>query len=154
MIVQRWWFLFRLVIALCVVGYSGYASWIYWNYSSLDAQVPFKKIRWSILERDEETFLYHVSYSYLVEDALYEHNEIFKKPVFINLLGAQHALSDFSKEYSAAWISSKNPSYSSLQKTFPVKELVSTAVLWLIFFYFVFLGKYYVYRYKSYHPEK
>lgn len=154
MIVQRWWFLFRFIIALLVASYSGYALWTYWNYSTLDMQVPLKKIRWNILEKNEETFLYQVAYSYNIEEALYESRHTFKKPVFINLLGAEHALADFSKEYLSVWTSSEYPAYSSLQKIFPIKELISAAVLWLIFFYFLFLGKYYVYRYKSYHPDK
>ncbi len=149
--VQR---LFRLAIFLCVCGYTAYTLWMYWEYSTLDTQVPLQTVKWSIHERDEEAYLYHVSYTYRLGDDAYENRYLFKKPVFINLLGAEHDLASFSAEVKSAWVSGQNPSYSSLQKTFPVKESISTAILWLIFIYFALLGKYYAYRYGRYHPDK
>lgn len=144
---SRWKTLFLSIITLCTIGYSCYTLWLYWGYQRLDRELPFEKIEWSVYPESEETNLFKASYHYRFNDTSYSGEYLFKKPVFINILGATHALTDFSKKVTTTWISSENPQISSLEKAFPLKECVYSVTLWAILLYFLLLPVYCRYRY-------
>lgn len=143
----KWKKLFLCIIALSVLGYTFYTISSYREFYQLDEKTPLENITWDIYSKNEETHLFKTSYSYTFQGNHYTGDYLFKKPVFINVLGAKHALEEFSQGYKEAWVSSQHPDRSSLEKHYPLKELVSTAVLWAIFVYFLLLPKYCQYRY-------
>lgn len=134
--------LFIGVVALCVLGYTCFTLWQYWGYVQLDIERPIQNSEWTVQTKDEETHQLQATYDYIFNDVKYTGKYLFKKPVFINILGAEYAIKAFSSNFQKVWISSGNPSESSLERKFPLKEIVSTAVLWAIFLYFLGLRIY------------
>jgi hypothetical protein len=136
-----WRKLFLFIIGISVLGYTFYTVNAYREFTQLDTTIPLENITWDVFSKDEETHLYTTTYSYNFDGKHYEGEYLFKKPVFINVLGAKHALNEFSQEYQNVWISSEHPDHSALEKSYPAKELVYTALLWVIVAYFLLLPK-------------
>jgi len=127
------------LLGICTVIYSAFALWDYLQFTEWDTKVPLQAIKWEIISKDVDSHTFKANYSYHFNGKDYHKAYVFKKPVFVNLLGAEHALNDFSKDYTTTWISLNHPESSSLQKTYPLKELISTGILWVIFCYFLLL---------------
>lgn len=84
-----------------------------------------------------------ITYSFKVNDKIFVKKNFFRK-IFLNQFNADEFVSKISKENFYIWFNKKNPNFSSLEKTFPIKNCVYLSITLLIFFYFIIL-KYYVY---------
>jgi hypothetical protein len=121
---------------LAATVYTGFALWNYWSYIRLDAETPIESVTWSIQTNHEESHQLKADYTFRYQGKEYRGETVFPKPVFINRLGAEYALKEFSDQYHQVMLALSNPTISSLQKQFPLKQLVSTAILWAIIVYF------------------
>lgn len=139
---QKFRIYFLLGIAICALCYTTYTLWETWNYLRLDHITKLENVTWEIVSTDEETHQLKAHYTFPFKGTNFTGTYLFKKPLFINRLGAEHAIDDFDRQYHQGWFSSGDPRTSSLEKKFPTKELFSTTILWGIFIYFVALGTY------------
>lgn len=133
--------LFVGALLLATLAYSSFTLVLYWEYVRLDKQAPLDQVAWAVESKDDEVHQLKATYQYRVGTTEYAGEYLFKKPVFINSLGAEHAIGDFSGKFHNAWLSSTDPTHSALEKNYPLKELISAAVLWCIVVYFITLSK-------------
>lgn len=133
---------FLSAIAFCALCYSGYTLWETWNYLRLDSKTKLQEIGWEIVTTDEETHQLRAHYVFSVNGSPITGSHLFKKPIFINSLGAEHAIGEFTRIYDNGWFASSDPHYSSLVKYFPTKELIYTTILWGLLIYFITLRNY------------
>lgn len=127
-----------LILTLGYTYYSG-SKWI--RYATLTHRVPVTTVYWSMHSFDHDTFAAQADYEFRFNHILYkgrtlwDHGERYRNPWAL-----EGPLETLSNQKWKVWFDPANPNHSSLQKKFPVKECVSTAILWLLMSYFIVLG--------------
>ncbi len=142
------WLTFLTVVALVVLWFVGSALWKTYTYGRLDAQVPSKKIEWSVSQLSDDYFVLQAHYEYDVANHPYTGETVFKEDLYRNAYAAEQVIPIYAREQKEVWYNHKEPQYSSLQKKFPLKECISAAFLTGLFVYFIWLG-FYVGRFRT-----
>lgn len=139
---NRIWKFFLLALALVVLWFSGSTTYKMFNYLRLNSQAPAEQMEWSVVEASEDRFLLQASYIFHVDEKVYHGNSVLVPPFFRNEWAAKQDLPTFAARQWQVWYFSWDPGFSSLQKNFPIKECISTLLLWGILIYFVRIGYY------------
>lgn len=138
------WILFMGLIILGVLGYSTYTMIKVWHYVRFNQETVADKIQWTIIEVNEESFVPFAHYSFRVEGQPYDGQTRWADS-YLNQWTAQEAIARLEKHPPSVWFNSSDPTISSLQKIFPIKESLYSLILWILGIYFLGLG-YYVNR--------
>jgi len=136
------WLALIATLTLIMLWYSGVFLYRYYNYIRLGAKAPAKEITWTVEPRTDEQFLLKANYSFNANNQVYTGNSVVEERGYWNRYSAEKGVEDFSKKKWNIWYNSNDPTHSSLQKNFPLKECVSAAIMWAIVFYFLWLGYY------------
>lgn len=113
-----------------------------YDYYALTETTKPSDLKWFVEKQGSEDFRVGANYSYLVNTISYEGETIFNDMTFRNPSSADDQLKLKASQTHLVFYDPQNVNHSSLQKKFPTKECVSTAVLFLILLYFVLLGIY------------
>ena len=140
------WLGFLSIIGLIVLGYSMSTAWTVYSFYRLDQKAPLDASVWSIVTVAEDEHIPEANYSFTFDGKTYQGSMVFKHLTYKNAWALKQSLSQIQKEYKTVWFSSQDPTYSSLQKSFPLKECIYTACLWGLLLYFIWLG-YHVTKY-------
>lgn len=135
-----WWRLFLGVVVLLTIGYTAQAFYKYYVFSALSNVVQADQLEWKIDQRGESDFLIEATYHYHVQGVVYEGKSTWEEKKLLNLYAAQKAIEDAKGETWDVWYNPKDPSWSVLQRYFPIKEILSTFLLWGIVLYFIWIG--------------
>jgi hypothetical protein len=139
---NRLWLAFLGILFLIVAWYMGIAFYQLYRYSHLTAKTELSEITWSIKPLSEEEFVPDAKYAFHVDGKIFHGETTLKKKTFKNKWAAEQSLAELTKEFRVVWYSPSNLNNSSLQKKFPLKECLSSAALWGLFVYFLWLGVY------------
>ncbi len=101
-----------------------------------------ENIKWQVEQLNEDRWIIKADYRFKIKNKEYRGETLFKNDLYWNSWAAESALKVYSQKDWMVWYSSSNPQYSSLQKNFPLKECISTGILWIILIYFFGLGYY------------
>jgi len=144
-------FYWKVLLAIVTVGtlwltYSALSLWI--GYIRLDASTKPKSIEWNVHAVSDE--VYHIDAHYVFDwkGKEFSGETEFHHDPFRNAWAAEEGIKAYKKHPAYIWFSSSDPTYSSLQKNFPLKECLSAIVLWGLLLYFLGL-KYYVNKMKT-----
>ena len=108
----------------------------------MDQQTTALAVKWMPQVKDEDTVYLKVSYEYQVNDVAYQGTMQTIGPVLRNAWAGERAAKIKNADHWKVWFDSKNPQLSSLIKTFPLKELIYSVILWTLTAYFYILGRY------------
>lgn len=136
------WLIFISAISIIVAWFITSTLIEIYHFSQLNQSVDPSEMAWSYHEISKDTYQIHVTYQYEVNEHLYSNDHLFKKPVLFNPLAAKQVAEEFSHKEWKAWYNKTNPQYTSLEKIFPTKSLISSIILLLLLFYFIGLGIY------------
>lgn len=140
-----WQAVFCLMM-LVALWFSLTALYRVYVYARLNSSAPATVVAWSVEELSSDHYALHAKYTFSVQGHLYEgETTLDEEKGYRNSWAAEKAIPEHAAMTWTAWYSPSNPKYSSLQKTFPLKECLSSLVLWGILIYFIGL-KYYVMR--------
>lgn len=141
---RKWpWRLFLGFIGVIVLGYTGVTLNKFYRYATLTEQTPVESIRWSIYSHDQEAFAPQADYTFTVDGQGYSNKIIWNEgDYYFNPWALEKPLAQLANQEWKVWFNPKNPTYSALQKNFPVKECLSTVIIWMLLIYFIMLGKY------------
>jgi hypothetical protein len=137
-----------VTLTLIVFWYSGVFLYRYYNYIRLGAKAPTKEVTWTVDPRTDEQYLLKANYSFDANGQNFTGNTVLEERGYWNRYSAEKGVEEYSKKKWYVWYNPSDPTYSSLQKNFPLKECVSAAIMWAIVFYFVWLG-YYAQRFRN-----
>lgn len=126
----------------CALYFSGKSAIQLWSYYALDQQTTAFGVKWMPQVKDEDTVYLEVSYEYQVNDVAYQGTMQTIGPVLRNAWAGERAAKIKNADQWKVWFDSKNPQLSSLIKTFPLKELIYSVILWGLTAYFYILGRY------------
>ncbi len=136
------------VFAFMALWYSGKCVYYYYKYETLTAQTHPAHIDWSVKTIPgkfyffEEEYQVQAHYAYAIQEKTYQGFTVLTDTKYLNPWGAEQKIAALSKEPVPLWYNPRRPYDSTLQKYFPLKECISTALLWGLLFYFVWLGMY------------
>ncbi|MBA3815852.1 MAG: DUF3592 domain-containing protein [Parachlamydiaceae bacterium] len=138
---------FLLAVILVTLWYSGIAIYRYYNYGRLTAQASLTSSEWQIQEVAEDEFYLEATYKFSVRQQVYAGRTSWPREFYRNRWAAEKDIPYVQKHHSVVWYQPSNPTHSSLQKKFPLKECLSAIVLWGLLLYFTWLG-FYITRFK------
>lgn len=104
-------------------------------------------MQWDVISESDDDFVPVVTYTYEVNHELYQAKE-FWGTHYLNDWAAKESISRLNEKPMVVWYDFDDPKNSSLQKKFPYKESFYTVFLWMLSFYFYFLGLYVKNRYQ------
>jgi hypothetical protein len=135
-----WIAFFALVvlIALFFLFKAGAGVVSYYSYSK-SAEAVIKKIE--VVEQDPGKFILWARYSFVHEGSEIEGEGLVGGPYYNKFVAEQKA-SKLDGVSLRVWFKPKNPQIATFSRVFPIKQLISAAVLVLIAVYFFILGKY------------
>lgn len=119
---------------------------IFW-YIAYNEKALAKDVHWSVKEISGDRYLLQPNYHFYVADKTYEAESLLESPVFRNPGTAEQAIPQYAKQTWTVWYSSFNPAYTTLQKSFPIKDTTSTVLLWGVLIYFYWLRFHYAPRF-------
>lgn len=136
------WLIFLGAITLVVI-------WFCWgtidqvtHYTSLQKRTPVHDIEWEILKIDEDDYEMQADYTFKYNGNTYRSYQVFEKMILPNLWAAEYQLKEMQAKDWDVWFSPGNPKISSLEKEFPLKQVLSSITLLGLWIYFVWLGFY------------
>lgn len=135
------WIFFLGVIFCATLVYTVYTSVALYHHYRLTESVPIHTIKWSVhpVEKDDIRVKAHYQ---LVKDQTNYTGDFEWPEHYLNAWAAEEARARASRQMWNVWIDPSDPHYSTLQKIFPIKQCLSTLILWGISLYFVFLARY------------
>lgn len=110
------------------------------HYGRLNQTTPVQDVQWAILSNQADSFAPHAVYTFLVDGKVYQGKTTWYKK-YLNQWTAEEAIHRLPEELHV-WYDSSSPSFSSLEKFFPVKNFFYMVTLWLLVFYFWGLSRY------------
>jgi hypothetical protein len=135
------WLLFLSMLGVVILGFTIRNSLVLWQYLSLDRQISAQSIQWSVSSLSDEEFVPFARYHYHVKGKHY-HGQTLWQANYLNEWSAQEAINRLLLSPPPVLFNSSKPEISSLQNNFPLKESLSTILLWMLGFYFLGLGLY------------
>jgi hypothetical protein len=129
-------------MSIVVAWFTIVAIYQIYLYARLNGHVETKDVQWSIKEISDESYLLKAHYTFFANNKLYSGESVLLGPHFRNVYAAEKGLSENASHPWIVWFSLANPEYSSLQKNFPVKECLSSLLLWGLLIYFFGLARY------------
>jgi hypothetical protein len=138
------------IVWLCflslVTGAVGWVTlktfYLIYLYVSLDAQAPAENMKWVVERLQEDKYVMKADYTFKAKHKEYQGETLFLNDTFRNPWAGEDAMKVYSSKDWAAYYSSFNPQNSSLQRNFPLKESISSGVLWILLLYFAGVGYY------------
>lgn len=134
-----YWIVFLTIIGLIVLAYTGYTFFNIYEYSSLTQKTAPQSIQWSINKLDDDNFVLFANYAFNWDGKNYT-GKVIRDEHYLNAWATREALEGLNKGAYTVWFDPANPQNSTLFKSFPLKQSIYAAVLWLLFFYFLWLG--------------
>lgn len=134
------WLAFLAAITLAVVVFSWDALQQMRRYYFLQQKTSLTSTEWGLVKINEESYRVGVEFSFVHQGKTYRGLEHFQKPLYPNPWAAAHGMKERETETQEVWFYPNNPKISSLEKKFPLKELLSAVVLLGLWLYFVQLG--------------
>jgi len=129
-----------MLVAFCIFAFIAFYQ--LHTYYSLSEKTNPSKIEWFVEELSSDDFRVGATYSYVIKDQEYTGETIFRDKRFRNPMTADDEWKLKSAKISDVFYNPANPSESSLEKHFPVKNLLYASFLFLLFLYFLGLGIY------------
>ena len=124
-----------------VLGYSAFTAYKVYDYYLLSESVEPLSMNWKIQKMAEDDFVVQANYQYQWQNEKYSgHSNDGEE--YINQYAAQAGLEKAQNSKFKVWLNPQKPINSSLFKIFPLKYLIYSAILWLLYIYFIWLGTY------------
>lgn len=136
------WICFLSLITGAVGWFTLKTLYAVYLYALLTGETTPESIEWKINQLHEDQFILSADYHFNINQHKYLGQTSFKSDRYWNLWAAEDALKVYSQKEWPVWYAKSNPEISTLQKSFPLKECISVAILWILMFYFFGLGYY------------
>lgn len=135
--------LFFLAIILLITGFYTYKAGIkLYRHLNLSSETEVAATAWSIKTEGEDKFVPLGKYTFEVRGKFYNGETLFYDETTHNPWAAEESLKPLAAKIHRVWYAPKDPSNSSLQKNFPLKECIYAGALWALTIYFLGLGAY------------
>ncbi len=139
---NRVWLLLILIIGASALFFGLKTSYKLYLYYTETTYTIALSTKWSLEELSRTRYIPTAHYTYSVNDTLYSGETELSSQVYRNRWSAEEDLATYPGRTWRVWYNPHHPTYSTLQKRFPIKESFSTALLIAILGYLIWLGFY------------
>lgn len=136
------WRAFLLVILASAFWYTGKASYHYYFYTALSQETAPTAINWSVKELAGDYYIPAAQFTFHVNEKTFQGETDWPAERYLNNWATEQGLVDFSAQRWSVWYDPDNPMHSTLEKRFPLKDILSAAFLWALLCYFLWIGYY------------
>lgn len=140
--IQYIWYTFFAFLGLVAAWFTISAGIQLYDYFSMQNQVNAKSVKWNSIEITDEKYILGTEYTYEVEGASYDGKTRMTSYAYRNPWAANQAIEKYSNQEWPVWYSKSYPEKSTMQNQFPLKDVLSTILLWGLFGYFFWLSSY------------
>jgi hypothetical protein len=134
------WLGFLLLFALVTAWYAGDAIYKIYRYDQLTASVEPSTINLEVVTNGSGRYYYKGIYTVEIDSQTYSGSEQLLQPIFRNQASAEALLQEYLNDPWVVWYAPNNPLHSTIQKNYPLKELIYGLALVALFCYFLWLG--------------
>jgi hypothetical protein len=142
---RRWRFKFNLSYPLTLIGailfliLGSIAMCHLYDYLRLTVQVDATIDEWKVVKKSSSSYpirgLYHVDF----QGKTYHGSSILLPPYHLNRSSAEKAIKNLEKKKWRVWLNPYNPTFSSLEKLFPMKKIIYAFLALGVTLYFWFI---------------
>lgn len=136
------WIAFISCIALIVLWFTFNASYKLYRWSTQTRTAEPQTMEWGIEQQASDRFVLEATYTFSHKGQKYEGNTIFKTDRYRNKETANHFLNDYKNREWTVWYSPFQPQNSTINRFFPLKSCIYTAIVWGVMIYFIWLSRY------------
>jgi len=144
---NSYWLGYIFLILIVVLSYTVFTSYEIYQHSRLSQKTVPSSIKWSVHKAAEDEYVLNSHYSFSWNAKTYS-GQMEDSEQYLNEWASQEALEKMNQRTFTVWFDPSDPTFSTLNKNFPIKYSVYAGLLWLLFIYFVWLG--YSVKKKSY----
>lgn len=134
------WLAFLAIFSLITLWYAGDAVYKIYSYDRLSMKTSPSTLDLEVVDNGSGRYYYVGNYSITVNDEVYKGREQLKQPIFRNRAAAVALMPEYRNDPWTVWYSPQNPLHSTLQKSYPFKELTYGLGLIALLCYFLWLG--------------
>lgn len=132
------WKILLIVVGALAVWRGAGATCSLWDYLRLGPEVSAQVSSWELLPKGSKYAL-EAAFTYSYRGRDFTTQTVFSKPYFLNRASAEEHIQNVSGMSWTAWVDPAHPEHASLERIFPLRELIYALCLVAIFLYFVYL---------------
>lgn len=137
------WFLSLLALFFGVfLWYGSITAYKLYLFYSIDSKIKPVSITWKIEQKSEEKFLIWANYSFKVKEKIYQGSDQLEEGPYRNLYAAEKSKTQAEQNKWVILYSQNNPEINTLERNFPYKESLYTAIMVFLILYFIGLATY------------
>lgn len=107
-----------------------------YNHFRLVAKTEAVIDQWKVVKKSSSSYPIRGTYHFEFQGKSYHGSSVLLPPHHLNRLSAERAILNLEKKKWSVWIDPHNPSFSSLEKTFPMKKIVYALIALGVTLYF------------------
>lgn len=134
------WLIFLALFSLVVFWYAGDAVYKIYRYEQMTSKTYPSSIDLEVTDPGSSRYYYISTYTIDIDGKTYEASEQLREPIFRNKAAAEAFKDEYLNDSWTVWYAPKNPNQSTLQKSYPFKELMYALCLFGLLCYFLWLG--------------
>lgn len=136
------WPIFLSVVSISVVAFTSILSIDLYRYYQLKCAVPVEHMEASIHQLAANRYCVELNYLYQVNAHKYSRSQQLNKIIYKNTWLAAREAKNLEENPVSVWYNPHKPQLGTVSKAFPYKRLFSTSILYAVFLYFCFLGRF------------
>ena len=136
------WPIFLSVVSITVVTFTSILSMDFYRYYQLKCAVPVEHIEASVHQLAVNRYCVELNYLYQVNNHKYSRSQRLNKIIYKNTWLASREAKKLEESPVRVWYNPHKPQLGTISKVFPYKRLFSTSILYAVFLYFCFLGRF------------
>ena len=125
-----------------VVVFTSLLSIDLYRYYQLRCVVPVEHVKASVHQLGSNRYQVELDYLYQVNTHKYARHQKLKHSIYKNIWLANQEVESLEEGSIDVWYHPHKPQLGTVNKAFPYKRLLSTSVLYAVFLYFCFLGRF------------
>ncbi len=139
---KQLWITFLAGFALIAFWFSLQSGYQIYRWMTQSAKSSPTSINWKIEKKAEGRFILIADYTFSLNGKEINGRTAFPSMAYKNIQTAEYFLSKQMKTPVTIRYSSSQPKNSTINRFFPLKSCIYTAIVWSILFYFIWLGYY------------
>ena len=136
------WVAFLSCVLLVVLWFTFNSSYQVYQWATQTRSSRPLELEWGVEQQASDRFVLDASYIFLHKGQKVEGNTIFQNERYRNKSTANHFLNLYKEKEWTVRYSPFQLQNSTINRLFPLKSCIYTAIVWCIMIYFVWLGYY------------
>ncbi len=135
------WMVLIVIAAAIALWFSSIAAYKMVNYFRYNQTSQAQITKWGIKELSPSHYAIEAFFEFQTDGQRYHGKTSFESPVYLNPFTAEYDIKKKDSEPRTVWYRASNPSFSTLEKRFPMKPFIHALVPLGVVLYFYFIRR-------------